>query len=63
MAMDANQMQDILGGVDYPIGKEQMVQYLHDKGVSDNVVQSVERTDRDQFNSPTDVTDAMREMM
>lgn len=59
MAMDSSRMQDILGGVDYPIGKDQMVQYLHDNGVSENLVQSVERTDRDQFNSPTDVTDVM----
>lgn len=60
MAMDANQLQEILGGVDYPVNKNQLTQYLHDKGVSDNAVQSIERMDRSQFNSPTEVTDAMR---
>jgi len=58
--IDTNQMMDILKGVPYPCSKQDLVQYARDKGVDDKFVHALESADRDEFNSPTDIQQALQ---
>lgn len=61
--VDPSEVQNFLGGIDYPASKSELVDYARNHGASNNVLQTIQGLDRDQFESPTDIGEAMREMM
>ena len=52
------QLQKYLGGVDYPVDKQTLIQKARDNGADDDVVQTLQRLPFDRFNSPNDVSEA-----
>jgi hypothetical protein len=52
------QLQKYLGGVDYPVDKDTLVQKARDNGADDDVVQTLQSLPFDKFNSPNDVSEA-----
>jgi hypothetical protein len=47
-----------LGGVDYPIDKEALVEHAEGKGADGNVLETLRELPMDHFNSPNDVSEA-----
>jgi hypothetical protein len=58
MAPNPIQLQKYLGGVDYPISKQDLIQHARAKGADDEVIRTLERLPLDEFNSPNDVSEA-----
>jgi hypothetical protein len=58
MAPNPIQLQKYLGGVDYPISKQDLVRHARDNGADDEVIRTLERLPFDEFNSPNDVSEA-----
>jgi hypothetical protein len=58
MAPNPIQLQKYLGGVDYPISKQDLIQHARAKGADDEVIRTLERLPFDEFNSPNDVSEA-----
>jgi hypothetical protein len=56
------QLQRFLSGVDYPARKQDLVDRARRQGADDNVVQTLERLPRDEFNSPNDVSEAFGDL-
>jgi hypothetical protein len=52
------ELQKYLGGVDYPIDKDALVQKARDNGANNDVVQTLQGLPFDRFNSPNDVSEA-----
>ena len=52
------QLQKYLGGIDYPIEKEQLVQRAQEQGADERVLQTLQALPMDRFNSPNDVSEA-----
>jgi hypothetical protein len=59
--MPANpiQVQKFLGDIDYPIGKQDLVERARSKGADDDVTSTLEQLPFDEFNSPNDVSEAI----
>lgn len=53
------QVQKFLKGVDYPCSKEQLIQKAKEEGADENVIQTLQQTTMDSFNSPNDVAQAI----
>ncbi len=56
------QLQKFLSGVDYPARKQDLIDRARQQGADDNVVQTLERLPRDDFNSPNDVSEAFGDL-
>jgi hypothetical protein len=52
------QLQKYLGGVDYPVDKDTLVQKARDNGADDDIVRTLQDLPFDSFNSPNDVSEA-----
>jgi Protein of unknown function (DUF2795) len=52
------QLQKYLGGVDYPVDKDTLVQKARDNGAGDDIVQTLRSLPFESFNSPNDVSEA-----
>jgi hypothetical protein len=52
------QLQKYLGGVDYPLDKDTLIQKARDNGADDDVIQTLQSLPADSFNSPNDVSEA-----
>jgi len=52
------ELQKYLGGVDYPVDKDTLVQKARDNGARDDVIQTLQGLPFDSFNSPNDVSEA-----
>ncbi len=59
MAVNPIQVQKFLGGVDYPIGKKDLIEHAKSKGADDDVTSTLEQLPFDEFNSPNDVSEAI----
>lgn len=59
MAVNPIQVQKFLGGVDYPIGKKDLIEHAKSKGADDDVTATLEQLPFDEFNSPNDVSEAI----
>jgi hypothetical protein len=59
MPVNPIQVQKFLGGVDYPIGKQELVEHAKSKGADDDVTSTLEQLPFDEFNSPNDVSEAI----
>jgi hypothetical protein len=62
MTVNPIQLQKYLGGLDYPIDKNTLVNKAREKGADDNVIQTLQRLPMDRFNSPNDVSEAFGKM-
>ncbi|MFN8585795.1 MAG: DUF2795 domain-containing protein [Dehalococcoidia bacterium] len=52
-------VQKFLGGIDYPVEKQQLVEHAQDQGADDEVGHALERPPMDRFNSPNDLSEAI----
>jgi hypothetical protein len=53
------QVQKFLGGIDFPVSKEQLVRHAEQHGADENVRRVLEQLPQDRFNSPNDVSEAI----
>jgi hypothetical protein len=53
------ELQKYLGGVDYPVSKENLVATARDNGAPEDLVSALENAGPDSFDSPTDVSSAV----
>ncbi len=59
MPVNPVQVQKFLGGIDYPIGKQELVEHAKSKGADDEVTSTLEQLPFEEFNSPNDVSEAI----
>ncbi len=59
MAVNPIQVQKFLGGIDYPIAKQDLVEHARSKGADDDVMSTLEELAFEEFNSPNDVSEAI----
>lgn len=62
MALSPAQIQQYLGGVDYPCSKEDLIDHAREEGAEDDVIDMIEGLPMDRFNSPDDVSEAISGM-
>lgn len=53
------ELQKYLAGVDYPVSKEDLLSVARDNGAPQDVVDALESSDADSFDSPTAVSSAV----
>ncbi len=53
------EVQRFLGGVDYPAGKNELLERARTSGATEDVVSALERLPDRQFDDPTDVSEAL----
>jgi hypothetical protein len=58
MTYSPTQLQQYLGGLDYPVYKETLIQKAEEHGAGDDVVQTLRDMPFDRFDSPNQVSDA-----
>jgi hypothetical protein len=59
MPVNPIQVQKFLGGIDYPVEKEKLVEHARSNGADDEVMETLEALPFDDFNSPNDVSEAI----
>lgn len=59
MPVNPIQVQKFLGGVDYPIGKQELVEHAKSQGADEEVAATLEQLPFEEFNSPNDVSEAI----
>lgn len=65
MADDMNpaEVEQFLGGLNYPASKQQVVDRARDNGASEDVMDALDKLPDRTFNSPADVNRALGEEM
>lgn len=63
MATSPTQVEKYLGGVDYPCSKTDLVNHARDAGADQNVISTLQNLPYDEFNSPSDVSEAVGQEM
>lgn len=53
------QMQKYLGGVDYPISRDDLVETAKSNGAGDDILDALKNAGADTFDSPTAVSSAV----
>lgn len=53
---DAIELQKYLAGVDYPVGRHELVGVAEDNGAPEQLLERLRSADVDGFDSPTDVS-------
>ena len=56
------QLQKHLKGVDYPASKEQLVQHARKQGADENAISVLQQLPDEEYESPTDVSEAVGEI-
>lgn len=56
------QLQKHLKGVDYPASKEQLIQHAQKQGADDNAISVLNQLPDEEYESPTDVSEAVGEI-
>jgi hypothetical protein len=56
------QLQKFLGGIDYPIEKDELLKHAEKKGADENAMETLRNLPMDRFNSPNDVSEAVGKM-
>jgi hypothetical protein len=59
MAVNPIQVQKFLKGVNYPCSKADIISTAQREGADANVVSTLKRMNRNEFNSPNDVAQAL----
>jgi hypothetical protein len=62
MTVNPVQLQKYLGGLDYPVSKQDLVRRAQEKGADNEVLQTLRSLPTDEFNSPNDVSEAVGQM-
>lgn len=62
MTVNPVQLQKYLGGLDYPVSREDLVRRAQEKGADQEVLRTLRSLRRDEFNSPNDVSEAVGEL-
>lgn len=62
MTVNPVQLQKYLGGLDYPVSKEDLIRRAQENGADTNVLQTLRSLPAEQFNSPNDVSEALGEL-
>ena len=52
------QLQKYLGGIDYPVSKDDLLRHAEQNGADEEVRQTLQDLPADRFNSPNDVSEA-----
>ena len=55
----AIELQKYLGGVDYPVSKDDLVATARSNGAPDDIVEALQRADGDSFDDPPSVSKAV----
>ena len=50
------QVQKFLGGLDYPVGKQDLLERARSEGADENVMEALERIPEREYDSPTAVS-------
>jgi hypothetical protein len=50
------QVQKFLGGLDYPVGKQDILDKARSEGADDNVMEALERIPDEEYASPVDIS-------
>ncbi|MDX2376741.1 DUF2795 domain-containing protein [Microbacterium sp. LRZ72] len=53
------ELQKYLGGVDYPVSRDDLLTTARDNGAPDDMLQALEQSGQDSFDSPTAVSSAV----
>jgi hypothetical protein len=53
------QVQKFLSGMDYPAGKDELVDHAKKQGADDNIMQTLEQLPDENFETPADVSKAI----
>jgi uncharacterized protein DUF2795 len=53
------QVQKFLSGMDYPAGKDEIVDHAKKQGADDNIMQTLEQLPDESFETPADVSKAI----
>jgi hypothetical protein len=53
------QVQKFLAGMDYPAGKDEIVDHAKKQGADDNIMQTLEQLPDESFETPADVSKAI----
>ncbi|MBM3716618.1 DUF2795 domain-containing protein [Microbacterium enclense] len=56
---NAIELQKYLGGVDYPVGRNELIGIAEDNGAPEEVLERLRASDVDRFDSPTEVSSAV----
>jgi predicted transcriptional regulator len=56
------QVQKFLKGIDYPVSKEDLIAHAEENGADDNVLDTLEQIEEDEFETPADVSKAIGEI-
>lgn len=56
------QLQKHLKGVDYPASKEQLIQHAQKQGADENAISVLQQLPDEEYESPTDVSEAVGEI-
>ncbi len=59
MPVNPIQVQKFLGGVDYPIGKRELIDHAKSQGADEEVISTLEQIPFDELNSPNDVSEGI----
>lgn len=52
-------IQEYLGGMDYPVSKQDLIEHARQQNAPQEMVAVLERVDDGEYNSPTDLTQAI----
>ncbi len=59
MPVNPVQVQKFLGGLDYPVRKQQLIERAKEKGADQAVLETLQAMPEQTYNSPNDVTEAI----
>jgi hypothetical protein len=62
MAVNVTQLQEYLGGLDYPVSKEDLIRRAQENGAGTAVIQLLRSLPADQFSSPTEIGESLSEL-
>ncbi|RJP47333.1 MAG: DUF2795 domain-containing protein [Armatimonadetes bacterium] len=60
--MNPAMVQQYLEGADYPISKDQLVEYVQSKGAPEQAVDMLRKLPGENFSSPSEVSGALGQM-
>ena len=56
---NAIELQEYLGGVDYPVGRHELIGIAEDNGAPEEILERLRASKVDEFDSPTEVSSAV----
>ena len=58
-AVNPNQVQKFLGGMNYPANKDEIVKHANSKGADEKIMETLEQLPEESFETPADVSKAI----